>query len=194
MSDQVRQHPSIMDGVETVEVDTLRPFYMNARHGDHVKLRASLAKTGQYKRLTVNRGTKTGRPREILAGNNTWACATDLGWPTIDIEWVDVDDQEANRINIVDNRLNDLATYDTDVQAEQLSMLDDDYEGSGWTEDEVEKFLTPPDMDEPEEPDSDEQMGGYEYRVVVDCKDEKDQARLIETLEKEGRTCRPLSV
>ena len=36
------------------------------------------------------------------------------------------------------------------------------------------------------------QLGGMEFRVIVLCSDEHDQAALIERLEKEGRKCQPL--
>lgn len=193
MSEAATEYRSIMLGTETVEIDTLRPYFMNARRGDRDRIQKSLKKTGQYKRLTVNQGTKTGRAREILAGNNTWYSAIDLGWSKIDVEWVDVDDAEANRINIVDNRLNDLATNDTDIVVEQLGMFDDpeDIEASGWTQDEVDQLLTPPEPDD-EDPDADSQMGDLEFRIVVDCRSESHQSELLATFEREGLNARPL--
>ncbi|ANC31442.1 DNA modification methylase [Isoptericola dokdonensis] len=108
----------------------LRPFHRNPRRGDVETIAASLSKLGQYRPIVVNRGTHTGRPFEILAGNHTFAAARKLGWDEIDVHEVDVDDDAATRIVVVDNRSNDLATYD---QAELLAVLDSlgDLEGTG---------------------------------------------------------------
>jgi hypothetical protein len=46
-----------------------------------------------------------------------------LGWKTIGVSWVDVDFEEAARINLIDNRANDVASYDVDVLAQQLQDL-----------------------------------------------------------------------
>lgn len=176
---------------KTVEVGEIHPYYKNARRGAIGVLRESIATHDQYRRIVVNLGTKTGRPMEILAGNNFYAAAIEEGLGKIDVDVIDVDEIQAAKIVTVDNRANDLATYDTDAYVELLSMLDEDYEGTGWTEEQVQKMIDGEPIPE-DEPDSNAQMGGLEYRVVVDCKDEADQARLIETLESEGRVCRPL--
>jgi len=36
------------------------------------------------------------------------------------------------------------------------------------------------------------QMGGLEYRVVVDCADEKDQGAFLARMETEGRKCKAM--
>lgn len=40
--------------------------------------------------------------------------------------------------------------------------------------------------------DNGPELGALQFRVVIDCKDEADQAALMERLKKEGRSCRPL--
>lgn len=99
----------------------LRPYHRNPRRGDVDTIAASLAELGQYRPIVINRGTHTGRPNEILAGNHTFLAARKLGWDEIDVHEVDVDDETAARIVVIDNRSNDLATYD---QSELLALLD----------------------------------------------------------------------
>lgn len=43
-----------------------------------------------------------------------------------------------------------------------------------------------------DDPDNGPQMGTLEYRIIVQCDDEADQAKLLERLEAEGRTCQVL--
>ncbi|MBT2400370.1 ParB N-terminal domain-containing protein [Streptomyces sp. ISL-100] len=102
--------------------------------GDVPAITKSLTVNGQYKAIVVNRGTHTGRPNEILAGNHTYAAAAELGWEHIAATWVDVDDEAAARIVIVDNRSSDLAGYDTALLAEILAELPD-LNGTGYDQD-----------------------------------------------------------
>lgn len=121
-------------------VADLHPFPGNPRRGDVPTIVASLERLGQYRPIVVNAGTLTGRPNEVLAGNHTLLAARELGWVEIDIHLVDVDEDDARRIVVVDNRANDKATYDdTDLVAilQALPDLDD----TGWTPDEFEALL-----------------------------------------------------
>ena len=54
------------------------------------------------------------------------------------------------RINLADNRLAELGGYDDDALVELLSYLDEDYEGTGWTAEDVRKLIDVPDF-EPED-------------------------------------------
>jgi DNA modification methylase len=102
----------------TVPVTDLRPYGRNPRRGDVAAIRRSLEAHGQYRPLVVNR--RTG---EVLAGNHTLAAALELGWSDVAVTYVDVDDDQAARIVLVDNRTNDLATYDDQTLAELLTTL-----------------------------------------------------------------------
>jgi hypothetical protein len=59
----------------------------------------------------------------VLAGNHTWRAARELGWEQIAVTFVDVDQQQARRILLVDNRTSDLAGYDEQALVELLSGL-----------------------------------------------------------------------
>lgn len=51
-----------------------------------------------------------------------------------------------------------------------------------------------PEAEEPaaDEPDTSPQLGGLEYRIVIECESEQHQAAIIQRLEGEGLKCRPL--
>jgi ParB-like chromosome segregation protein Spo0J len=101
-----------------VPVAQLQPYRRNPRRGNLALLRESLAAHGQYRPLVVNR-----RTMEVLAGNHTFAAALDLGWEELAVTYVDVDEEEAARIVLVDNRSNDQAGYDEAMLAELLASL-----------------------------------------------------------------------
>ncbi|MFB7829300.1 ParB N-terminal domain-containing protein [Streptomyces hydrogenans] len=123
-----------------VPIAELTPYYRNPRTGDLPAIAESLTVNGQYRAVVVNKGTHTGRPNEILAGNHTVAAAQQLGWEQIAATWVDVDNEAAARIVVVDNRTNDLAGYDTALLAEVLSEIPD-LGGTGYDRESVDRLL-----------------------------------------------------
>ncbi|GAA2136951.1 hypothetical protein GCM10009760_16850 [Kitasatospora kazusensis] len=123
-----------------VPVGDLSPYHRNPRTGDLAAISDSLTVNGQYRAIVVNRGTLTGRPNEILAGNHTFKAALELGWDHIAVTWIDVDDEAAARIVIVDNRTSDLAGYDTALLADILAELPD-LEGTGYDQDDLDSLL-----------------------------------------------------
>lgn len=113
-------------------LDSLTLYHHNPRRGATPVIRESLEVNGQYRPLVVNTGGKTGRTREVLAGNHTLLAAREAGWDDIQVCWVDVDDQAAARIVAADNRTTDLATYD---DRELLDLLNEltEVTGTGYT-------------------------------------------------------------
>src|SRR5215472_913879 len=119
----------------TVPLDSLKPYSRNARKHDLETLRASLRHHGQYRPIVVRAGSN-----EILAGNGTWAAAKAEGWREIACTFVDVDDDQAARIVLVDNRSNDLAGYDEAVLADLLESLPT-LDGTGYGQDDLDELL-----------------------------------------------------
>jgi DNA modification methylase len=104
-----------------VPIDGLVHYGKNPRRGDVAAIAESLESNGQYKPIVVRAGTG-----EVLAGNHTLKAARDeLGWTKIAATFVDVDDDAAARIVLVDNRTNDLATYDAPELLELLESIPD---------------------------------------------------------------------
>jgi hypothetical protein len=131
------EHTGMALETVTVPIGDLHPYYRNPRQGDVGAISESLKHLGQYRTIVVNRGTLTGRPNEILAGNHTHQAAVHLKWKEIDVDYVDVDEETAARIVAVDNRTNDLATYDPfeltemlkDLAATDLGLIATGYDG-----------------------------------------------------------------
>ncbi|MFJ1932740.1 ParB/RepB/Spo0J family partition protein [Kitasatospora sp. NPDC088160] len=123
-----------------VPIGDLTRYHCNPRQGDVSSVADSLKWHGQFKPIVANRGTLTGRLNEILAGNHTWDAAVQRGWDQIAVSWVDVDDDAAAKIVIVDNRTSDLAGYDTELLADILGALPD-LDGTGYDQDAVDDLL-----------------------------------------------------
>lgn len=142
--------PSLLSAIERVPVGSLEFFPGNARRGDVEAIARSLAENEQYAPIVVQRAT-----RHVLAGNHTLKAAQSLGWPEIDVVFVDVDDQRARKINLSSNRTAELGGYDDDALVELLSYLDGDYDGTGWSEEDVSALIEPPAPPPPSDKDPD---------------------------------------
>jgi hypothetical protein len=122
-------------------ITSLTRFPGNARRGSTEDIRASIRRVGQYRAIVV-RDCPEGLV--ILAGNHTRDALEAEGYEAARCEVIRCTDDEARRIALADNKLAELGGYDDDALVELLSYLDDDYEGTGWTEEDVEALITPP--------------------------------------------------
>jgi hypothetical protein len=121
---------------ETIPINSVVPYPGNARQGDIGAISESLTANGQYRPIVVNRNTN-----EILVGNHTWKAATLLGWEEISATFIEVDDVEARRIVLVDNRTSDLATYDSESLTDLLRSVARDLTGTGFDGDDLDSMI-----------------------------------------------------
>lgn len=126
-----------------MQLDQLVEYHGNARVGNVDAIAESLEVNGQYKPIVVNAGTLTGRANEILVGNHTAKAARQLGWQEIAAVQVDVDDAQARRIVLVDNRTSDLATYDEEMLSSLLADVDD-FMGTGFSDLDLGSLVSSP--------------------------------------------------
>lgn len=180
---------------DRLRVEDLQTFPGNPRRGQVEVIVESLRRNGQYRPIVVNEGTKTGRPREVLAGNHTMLAARELGWLTVDVWLVDVDDNEARAIVAADNRTADLGEYD---DADLLALLSglEGLEGTGYDADflaELQDVVNPPDSADALDPPATDNYN-RQFAVTVICRDEEHQQQVYEALEAEGLECRVVSV
>lgn len=120
-------------------INDLKPHPQNVRQGDIGAISQSLKQHGQYRPIVVQRSTGL-----ILAGNHTYKAALSLKWKQIAATYVDVDDEQALRILLIDNRANDLASYDDSALVEMLKGLMDTelkLEGTGFDPDDLDQLL-----------------------------------------------------
>lgn len=129
-------------------VDDLREHPENPRRGNVELIAGSIAVNDFYGAVLVQAGT--GR---VVAGNHRLKAARSLGRDTVPAIVADLDDDQARRILLVDNRSNDLAGYDDDVLGALLSDLaaSSDLTGTGYDDVDLGDILArlnPPSLDE----------------------------------------------
>ena len=160
---------NILGEAQRHNIYELNLYHQNPRVGNIQTIAESLEKNGAYKPIVVNRGTHTGRPLEVLAGNHTLKAHRLLveqgktGWETISTWVVDVDEEHATRIVLADNRTADLGTYNNDDLLELLGNLNDGLEGTGYDPGYIDALLGAnipedglPSLDEPTDADDEE--------------------------------------
>jgi DNA modification methylase len=130
-----------------VAVDQLVLYPGNPRRGWVDGIADSLRRHGQLRPAVVNR-----RNNEVLIGNHMLMAARMIGWGALDVLYVDLEDDEARRLMLLDNRLADVADYDLE---ELLSMLEsvEDLDGTGYDQSYLDALLddvAPPTLEEDE--------------------------------------------
>lgn len=146
--------PVTYHNTRDIPLAMLTRFPGNARRGRTDEIRASIRRHGQYRSLVVRDCGPGGLV--ILAGNHTYDALCAERRQIARCEILTCTDDEARRINLADNRLGELGTYEVDDLVEALSYLDDDYDGTGWTAADVAALIDPITPDEvPVPPDRD---------------------------------------
>lgn len=139
--------PSLLDQIETVQVSALKPHPDNPRKGDVKLIGESLTENQQFAPIVVQRSTGY-----VLSGNHTLAASVQLGWQEIDVVYVDVDDDRALKILLAANRTADVASYDNEALQTLLEMLNGDFAGTGYSEDDLNSLIAAvdevPDLDD----------------------------------------------
>ncbi|GAA1807197.1 ParB/RepB/Spo0J family partition protein [Nesterenkonia flava] len=149
-----------------VDIHSLVPYPGNARQGDLNVIIESLQAHGQYRPIVVQAST-----RHILAGNHTWEAAKHLGWETIAADLIDVTDEQARKIVLVDNASNDHADYDTEQLVKLLQETQEDYDltGTGFTDEGLQQLIDALNEDDEDEEDEVPASKGEGGLVCLKC-------------------------
>ncbi|WP_128381257.1 ParB/RepB/Spo0J family partition protein [Streptomyces cavernae] len=131
--------PAVYLETRDIPIADLTPFPGNAKKGDVAAIRDSLRRNGQYRSLIVRKAGKGALT--VLAGNHTMQALAAEGAETARCEVITCDDQEAKRINLADNRLSELGTWDEDALAALLKDVQDDLDGTGYSSDDLDELL-----------------------------------------------------
>lgn len=169
-------------------ISQLRFYPGNARRGDIDLIAESLERLGQYKPVVVNTGGKEPElANVILAGNHTVMAAQRLGWDTVDVHLVDLDADTAKRVVIVDNRSNDVSTYDAEELVNLLTELPD-LEATGFDRDELDAMLEALDDIDDDVPDRPADPKPDGFNLLIECDSVEEQQRIKSRLLAEGVT------
>lgn len=122
-----------------VPVTSLKLHPDNARKGDVDAIGESIDENGFFGTIVVQ--VSTGH---ILAGNHTYLAAVAKGATGVDVAWVDVDDETADRILAAANSISDRSGYDSKKLAallQKVSATPRGLKGSGYQHQDLKDLL-----------------------------------------------------
>lgn len=120
-------------------VDELTLHPANPRQGDVGEIARSLEANGWYGAVIVQKSSGF-----VLAGNHRVLAARGVGLVSVPVFEVDVDDETARRIMLVDNRSAELASYDDGLLVELVRAAAEavgGLEGTGWDGDDLDALI-----------------------------------------------------
>lgn len=160
--------------LETVSLDAVCPHPENPRDGDVDRIQESITANGFYGALVVQK--RTGH---ILVGNHRYLAARQAGLQQLPVLLVDIDDDQARRILLADNRTSDTAGWDETAlvsMLKDLAVTPEGLTGTGYTSGDLDALIrvNEPDFqptDGAEQPRLDQRnpttcpQCGFEWRV-----------------------------
>lgn len=166
-----------------VPIDSIAPDPANARIHPDANLdaiRGSLLAFGQQKPVVVD------RQGVIVAGSGLYRAAQALGWKKIACVRTSLSGPKRTAYALADNRTAELAEWDETALTAQLRAIQEsiDVESLGFTGEEISELL--------KAPAGAEQTIPEQWLIVVECESEEEQRRVMELLDGEGHTCRPM--
>ena len=132
---KIKNAEDVILDVDHVDMVNLVAWEPNPREGDVGAITESLSANGQYTPIIVQRSTN-----RIIIGNHTFQAAQWLGWSKISVAYLDVTDEEATKIMLMDNRASDVSEYDGELLKKSLLSLNS-WEGTCFSDDDVDDIF-----------------------------------------------------
>ena len=128
----------INERIELVPIDSIQPSPENVNQGDLGVVIDSVGRHGFYGCIVAQKSTGY-----IIAGEFRWRAAQHHGAKQVPVAFVDVNDAEARRMRLVDNRSTRLGMDDPAVLAILLQELANDggLEGTGYDSEALDELL-----------------------------------------------------
>lgn len=115
-----------------VKLADLTLYPGNPRKGNVEAIADSIKQNGQYVPLTVQKSTGY-----VLRGNHTLRALRKLKRKTCEVVYVNVDDEQAKRIVLADNRTAELGSYDMKALMDLINSLDEPAKGTGYSDSDI---------------------------------------------------------
>jgi ParB-like chromosome segregation protein Spo0J len=148
----VRFHEALTPLMEPIGSVSQHPE--NPNNGDIEAIAASMEVNGVFTPVIAQRSTGY-----ILAGNHRYAALHSLGARNIPVVWLDVDEKEALRILLADNRIAQLAMIDSAQLRDLLERVSDEdlgLLGTGYDDQFLNHLINVQDYQPEPEPEPDE--------------------------------------
>lgn len=153
------QLPNVKPELKRVDIKALLQHPMNPNRGNVQEIADSMQHLGVYKPVIVQKSTGY-----ILAGNHTVQAAGAIGETEIDVYFVDVSDDHAQKILLADNNIATKARVDSKILTsilEDIKARNGNIEGTSFSNTDLNALLKKVRKDSNEEP-KDGALAGYD--------------------------------
>jgi len=137
-------------GLVMMAASDLTRHPQNPRRGELEPIIESIATNGFYGALLVQKSTGF-----VIAGNHRFLAGRSLGMTEFPAFVLDVNDTQAKKIMLADNRTSDVAGYDEERLCDLLKAVDEESSlvGTGYQDDDLNKLIKLCDTERPAEQD-----------------------------------------
>tara|TARA_R110000851_G_scaffold20690_1_gene62405 strand:+ start:49 stop:600 length:552 start_codon:yes stop_codon:yes gene_type:complete len=169
------------------EIGTLTPWDQNPRHNSTAvdSVAASIERFGFGSPIIARESD-----RVVIAGHTRLQAAQKLGLDKVPVRFLDLDPAQARALALADNKLGEIAQWDSELLKSILLDLKEFDESlvelTGW-QNELDSLLQ--EYDESSDSNTDMDMI---YKVVITVVNESQQSALIQKMEQEGYKCQAL--
>lgn len=183
--------------MQWLPIDAVKPWDRNPRHNDKAakKLAAelrALAPDGDYRRVWTSPIAVQAGTMRIIAGHTRVKAARIVGMTEVPVKVLEVDDTEATRLTLADNRIGEDATWERDglsallseLRAEDASLV----KSLGWSDPALERLL-----DGKTQADA-SRDSVQRYEVLIPCATEEEQGQRLQDLIAEGVDCSAITL
>ena len=137
----------------------------------------------------------------IIVGHTRLLAAQKLGLTEVPVTVAtNLTSAQVKAYRLADNRTAQESSWDYEllnIELEELQTYDIDITLTGFDEDEIASVtFEPPEMreyDEDTDEESEPSADGFEFRVVIDCRDEEHQAEILKQAQELGWKCHALT-
>lgn len=193
--------------VEYMDVDTLLDAPSNAKdHADELidesidrfgfieliildeRTGKLLAGHGRRNQLRRARAAGGDVPDGVMTSGEKWLAPVTRGWRS-------KDDAEAEAAAIALNRVGEVGGWAKDqlsLSLKRLAEIPSGLRGVGFGKTDVKRLAEQLNSDARLSGDGKAKLGSFEFKILVTCKDEADQATMVEKLEAQGYGCQPV--
>ena len=184
--------------IEMRSLESIKPYPGNQKkHEDKdvVTLATLIAKFGFRQPIVVD------QHGVIIVGHARYAAAKKLGLSKAPVlVAADLTDREAREYRLADNKSNELSVWDYErvaAEIQSMNLSHEDLRSLGFRQSETATILRAinsdnASIDESIKSKSFNMLSSAMYEVIVECRDEKEQASVVKMLEAKGHKCRLL--
>lgn len=170
--------PDLKQEYRVTPVGELQSHPANARRGDVKRIAKSIRANGLYGAIVAQKGTGF-----VLAGNHRLKAAIEQGLAEVPVTWIECDEEAGKKILVADNAASDAADWDPAALDDLLASLPDvDPADLAMSESEIRAVR--------KERNNKPRNFTATHLVVVECRDEADQASVLAAEMQRGRPCR----